>query len=71
MSHYTTENFGDYDSGNHISIGTEDSNESQSLCSNDSYESRFIDDDNNSKYPDEHYDFEEYYDGDSEGEGNV
>ena len=41
MSHYSTEDFEDYDS---ISVGTEYSYDTESLCSNYSYESSFIDD---------------------------
>ena len=36
MSHYSTEDFEDYES--------DDSYDTKSLCSNDSYESSFIDD---------------------------
>ena len=44
MSHYSTEDFEDYESDDSISVGTEDSYDPESLCSNDSYESTFIDD---------------------------
>ena len=44
MSHYSTEDFEDYESDDSISVGTEDSYDTESLCSNDSYESCFIDD---------------------------
>ena len=43
MSHYSTKDFEDYESDS-ISVGTEDSYDTESLCSNDSYESSFIDD---------------------------
>ena len=43
MSHYSTEYFEDYESVDSISVGTEDSYDTESLCSNDSYESSFID----------------------------
>ena len=39
MSHYSNEDFQDYESGDSISVGTEDSYDTDSLCSNDSYES--------------------------------
>ena len=42
MSHYSTEDFKDYESDDSISVGTEDSYDTESLCSNDSYESSFI-----------------------------
>ena len=42
MSHYSTEDFEDYESDDGISVGTEDSYDTESLCSNDSYESSFI-----------------------------
>ena len=44
MSHYSTEDFEDYESDDSISVGTEDSYDTESLCSNDSYESSLIDD---------------------------
>ena len=44
MSHYSTEDFEDYVSDDSISVGTKDSYDTESLCSNDSYESSFIDD---------------------------
>ena len=44
MSHYSTKDFEDYESDESISVGTEDSDDTESLCSNDSYESSFIDD---------------------------
>ena len=44
MSHYSTEDFEDYESDDSISVVTEDSYDTESLCSNDSYESSFIDD---------------------------
>ena len=44
MSHYSTEEFEDYESDDSISVGTEDSYDTESLCSNDSYESSFIND---------------------------
>jgi len=40
---YSSEDYGDYDSDDSISVGTEDGYDTESLCSNDSYESRFID----------------------------
>ena len=39
MSHYSTEDFEDDESDDCISVGTEDSYDTESLCSNDSYES--------------------------------
>ena len=44
MSHYSTEDFEDYESDDSISVGTEDSYDTESLCSNNSYESSFIND---------------------------
>ena len=44
MSHYSTEDFEDYESDDGISVGTEVSYDTESLCSNDSYESSFFDD---------------------------
>ena len=44
MSHYSSEDFEDYESDDSIYVGTEDSYDTESLCSNDSYESSFIDD---------------------------
>ncbi len=44
MSHYSTEDFEDYESDDSISVGMEDSYDTESLCSNDSYERSFIDD---------------------------
>ena len=44
MSHYSTEDFEDNESDDSISVGTEDSYDTESLCSNDSYERSFIDD---------------------------
>jgi len=43
ISLYSSEDYGDYDSDDSISVGTEDGYDTESLCSNDSYESRFID----------------------------
>ena len=44
MSHDSTEDFEDCDSDDGISVETEDTYDTESLCSNDSYESSFIDD---------------------------
>ena len=43
MSHDSTADFEDYESDDSISVETEDSYDTESLCSNDSYESIFID----------------------------
>ena len=45
MSHYSTEDFEDYESDYDTeSLCSNDSYDTESLCSNDSYESSFIDD---------------------------
>ena len=40
----SSEDFEDYESEDSISVGTEDSYETESLCSNNSYECNFMDD---------------------------
>ena len=42
MSHYSTEDFEHYESDDSISVGTEDSYDSETLCSNNSHESSFF-----------------------------
>ena len=56
MIHYSSEDFEDYENDDSISVGTEDSYDTESLCSNNSYESSFIDcESTNERTEDEFY----------------
>ena len=63
MSHHTAEDFEDYDSDDSISVGTEDTYDTESFCSNYSYESSFINDEDayTNDYGSTDYSEDEFY----------